>query len=56
VRAVGRNSTKNRLHLDFRLGDQTAEVDRLLALGARLTDMQIRRGGGEYLVFFDGQI
>jgi hypothetical protein len=30
--------TKNRLHLDFRPDDQTAEVDRLLALGAHRVD------------------
>lgn len=31
--------TKNRLHLDFRPDDQTAEVDRLLALGAHRVDV-----------------
>ena len=31
--------TKNRLHLDFRPNDQTAEVDRLLALGAHRVDV-----------------
>ncbi|MFC7381551.1 VOC family protein [Sphaerisporangium rhizosphaerae] len=30
---------KNRLHLDFRPVDQQAEVDRLLALGARRADV-----------------
>jgi predicted enzyme related to lactoylglutathione lyase len=30
---------KNRLHLDFRPDDQEAEVARLLALGARRTDV-----------------
>ena len=35
--------TKNRLHLDFRPDDQTAEVDRLLALGAHRVG---RRCGG----------
>ena len=30
---------KNRLHLDFRLDDQDAEVARLLALGARRVDV-----------------
>ena len=30
---------KNRLHLDFRLVDQTAEVERLLSLGARRADV-----------------
>ena len=31
--------TKNRLHLDFCPDDQTAEVDRLLALGAHRMDL-----------------
>ena len=31
--------TKNRLHLDFRPDNQTAEVDRLLALGAHRVDV-----------------
>jgi hypothetical protein len=31
--------TKNRLHPDFRPGNQAAEVDRLLELGARRTDV-----------------
>ena len=35
--------TKNRLHPDFRPDDQTAEVDRLLALGAHRGDV----GAGE---------
>jgi Glyoxalase-like domain len=35
--------TRNRLHPDFRLDDQTAEVDRLLALGAHRVDV----GAGE---------
>ena len=30
---------KNTLHLDFRLVDQTAEVERLLSLGARRADV-----------------
>jgi len=34
-----RKATKNRLHLDFRPDDQTAEVDRLLALGAHRVDV-----------------
>jgi len=37
--------TKNRLHLDFRPDDQTAAVDRLLALGAHRVDV----GQGEQL-------
>jgi hypothetical protein len=32
-------SAKNRLHLDFRPGDQDAEVSRLLELGARRVDV-----------------
>ncbi|MFF9098027.1 VOC family protein [Streptomyces sp. NPDC014802] len=32
-------TVKNRLHLDFRPVDQRAEVERLLALGARRTDV-----------------
>ncbi|KMS73892.1 glyoxalase [Streptomyces viridochromogenes] len=32
-------SVKNRLHLDFRPGDQAAEVARFLALGARRADV-----------------
>jgi len=32
-------AVKNRLHLDFRPDDQDAEVARLLALGARRTDV-----------------
>ncbi|MEP7194250.1 MAG: VOC family protein [Actinomycetota bacterium] len=31
--------TKNRMHPDFRADDQAAEVDRLLALGARRADV-----------------
>ena len=36
---AGDKSTKNRLHLDFRPDDQEAEVERLLALGARRVDV-----------------
>ena len=32
-------TTKNRLHLDFRPDDRDAEVERLLALGARRADV-----------------
>ncbi|MFL6161827.1 MAG: VOC family protein [Jatrophihabitantaceae bacterium] len=32
-------TSKNRLHLDFRPVDQNAEVERLLALGARRVDI-----------------
>ncbi|MFJ4623194.1 VOC family protein [Streptomyces sp. NPDC088812] len=34
-----RKTVKNRLHLDFRPDDQEAEVERLLALGARRADV-----------------
>lgn len=37
--AAGAKTVKNRLHLDFRPDDQAAEVARLLALGARHTDI-----------------
>ncbi|AGJ53144.1 VOC family protein [Streptomyces sp. NPDC053741] len=36
-------TVKNRLHLDFRPDDRDAEVERLLALGARHTDIGQRR-------------
>ncbi|MCS0606184.1 VOC family protein [Streptomyces sp. LP11] len=39
VRVPEAKSVKNRLHLDFRPVDQAAEVTRLLALGARHTDI-----------------
>jgi hypothetical protein len=34
-----KKTVKNRLHLDFRPDDQQAEIDRLLALGARHADV-----------------
>lgn len=43
--------TKNRLHLDFRPDDQAAEVDRLLALGARRAD--ISQGEQPWVVLTD---
>lgn len=43
--------TKNRLHLDFRPDDQTAEVDRLLALGAHRVD--VGQGGQRWDVLAD---
>src|SRR5450756_378484 len=43
--------TKNRLHLDFRPDDQTAEVDRLLALGAHRVD--IGQGEQRWVVLAD---
>ena len=42
---------KNRLHLDFRPDDQVAEVDRLLALGARRVD--IGQGEQTWVVLAD---
>ena len=42
---------KNRLHLDFRPDDQAAEVDRLLALGARRVD--IGQGEQPWVVLAD---
>lgn len=39
VAAADPRVTKNRLHPDFRPDDQAAEVDRLLALGARRADV-----------------
>lgn len=46
-----RKHTKNRLHLDFRPDDQQAEVDRFLALGARLAD--IGQGEQSWVVLAD---
>ena len=43
--------TKNRLHPDFRPDDQAAEVDRLLALGARRVD--IGQGKQSWVVLAD---
>ncbi|MFD3696955.1 VOC family protein [Streptomyces sp. NPDC058646] len=39
VRVPDPRTVKNRLHLDFRPDDQAAEVERLLALGARRADV-----------------
>jgi hypothetical protein len=39
VRSVEQKEHKNRLHLDLRPLDQQAEVDRLVALGARRIDI-----------------
>ncbi|CCK32666.1 hypothetical protein BN159_8288 [Streptomyces davaonensis JCM 4913] len=44
-------TVKNRLHLDFRPDDQQAEVDRLLALGARHAD--IGQGEQSWVVLMD---
>jgi hypothetical protein len=43
--------TKNRLHPDFRPDDQAAEVDRLLALGARRAD--VGQGEQSWVVLAD---
>src|SRR5579864_228919 len=39
IRVPEEKAIKNRLHLDLAPDDQSAEVDRLLALGARRTDI-----------------
>ncbi|MEV6959959.1 VOC family protein [Streptomyces sp. NPDC051207] len=44
-------TVKNRLHLDFRPVDQAAEVDRLLALGARRAD--VGQGDAPWVVLQD---
>jgi hypothetical protein len=44
-------AVKNRLHLDLRPEDQAAEVDRLLALGARKVD--IGQGSPTWVVLAD---
>lgn len=44
-------SVKNRLHLDFRPDDQEAEVERLLALGARHAD--VGQGEQSWVVLAD---
>ena len=46
-----RKTIKNRLHLDFRPDDQAAEIDRLLALGARRVD--IGQGEQPWVVLAD---
>lgn len=44
----GRNYSNNRLHLDIAAADRAAEVERLLALGAR-----VQREAGAYTVMLD---
>ena len=44
-------AVKNRLHLDFRPADQVAEVDRLIALGARRAD--VGQGDETWVVLAD---
>ena len=46
-----KSPSKNRLHLDFRPDDQGAEVDRLLALGARHVD--VGQGDASWVVLAD---
>jgi len=43
--------TKNRLHLDFYPDSQTAEVDRLLAMGAQRAD--VGQGSQSWVVLAD---
>ena len=45
------NTTKNRLHLDFRPDDRAAEVQRLLALGATRAD--VGQGEQSWVVLAD---
>ena len=51
VPVADQKTVKNRLHLDFRPDDQDAEVDRLLALGARRVD--IGQGEQPWVVLAD---
>lgn len=51
LRVPGRKDAKNRLHIDLNPGDQQAEVQRLLALGATRTD--ISQGDAEWVVMAD---
>ena len=51
VPVADQKTVKNRLHLDFRPDDQTAEGDRLLALGARRVD--IGQGEQPWVVLAD---
>ncbi|HEY8720808.1 VOC family protein [Pengzhenrongella sp.] len=51
VRVPEAKTVKNRLHLDFRPDDQSAEVDRLLALGARRAD--VGQGEQSWVVLAD---
>lgn len=51
VRVPEAKTAKNRLHLDFRPEDRDAEVQRLLALGARRADME--RGERSWVVLAD---
>ena len=51
VRVSDSKVAKNRLHLDFHPDDQTAEVDRLLALGAHRVD--VGQGEQRWVVLAD---
>jgi hypothetical protein len=51
VRTEEPKQGKSRLHLDFRPADQAAEVERLLALGARRAD--IGQGDQPWVVLHD---
>ncbi len=51
VSAVQDKAGKNRLHIDLRPDDQAVEVDRLIALGARRTD--IGQGDVPWVVLLD---
>ena len=51
VRVTQAKAGKNRLHLDFRPDDQSAEVARLLALGARPAD--VGQGSVRWVVLAD---
>ncbi|WP_248963981.1 VOC family protein [Sphaerisporangium perillae] len=51
VRVPEEKKGKNRLHLDFRPQEQQAEVDRLLALGARPAD--VGQGAQPWVVLAD---
>ncbi len=51
VRVPEAKTIKNRLHLDFRPDDRDADVDRLIALGARRVD--IGQGEQPWVVLAD---
>ncbi len=51
LRVQGAKQAKNRLHLDLRPGDQTAEVARLETLGARRVD--VGQGDVSWVVMAD---
>ncbi|MFC8513047.1 VOC family protein [Streptomyces sp. NPDC057257] len=52
VRVPETKTVKNRLHLDFRPEDRDAEVERLLALGARHADIG-QRGDESWVTLAD---